>query len=443
MSFYRDQTESLFRSLNIDSRKLEEDLKAGLHSEGIEFIVNSGMTEVLAKFESALDYFCDESMERISYTDDKMLQVLLMSLHHLERFDDFKRVRESLKDKNKKIYDLYDGYEDFQKSDKQISGKFIKVRYDKRLENEVDFLLSDLDQVEMFLERYWDREQFPDIYVTLLYSSNGNNYNPYLKESFFSIGNFYASEHNKTKLSKMLIHDFVKLCNITNAEAVSGLRISEEDLPNFTFLDEGYALWQENEYEEIHSGAAFYAHNCAYHILKNNLIEFVRIGTEWMSFDLCKKYPVIQELGTSFIYFIIDRVSPLKVLNLFSKNSSDANLISWDEYVRFSLGKSFVELREEWRDFIFDKFKNETKSSYDILSYIRLEEETDEHYCFYYDSNSPVKGRNNVFVYDDQDKLLDVWDKFGRLMVEKKGKTEYLTFYVVYRNFSQIKKYEL
>jgi hypothetical protein len=442
MSFYRDQTESLFKSLKINLDNLENELNENLDPDTLEFITKSDLVEILAKFESTLEEYCQIMLERIDSLDSEHLQVLLFTLHHLNKMEEVELVHQKMKT-DVELFNSFQCYSEFKQSDNIIKGEFIHVRYDENLENIVPFLLSDIDKIESFLLKHWKQKNPPNIYVTLLDTINQNYYNPYLHESFIPIGQYYSSNYNKIKLSKLIIHDFLKFTNITNIESISGLSLTVNDLPKFRFIEEGFTIWNENEYEEVHFGASYYANYCAYHLLKSGIINLDDIGVKWFSDDISKYFPTAKELGTSFIYYLIDRFGVEKVLDFFGEEHQDVRLLTWNDYIIYYFQNPFSELRADWKKYIFENVESDIRSSHEIISYLRLEKETDKIFQFYFESNSPISGNLNVFVYDDKGEILRIKDQAGRFIVERKNDTENLHFYITFKQYKQYKSFYL
>lgn len=318
--------------------EIEKMVSHKLEQEGKEYFIENNCYDILSKFESTLEAYC-QICENLNVNNTGGL---LTSYLHLNDIENVKKQYELMRDEeNAFIYKDFHKYED---SGKILESKYVSIKFDARVEEFANAVFEHIDNVEEFLIQKWEGLLPPKIRVILLYSDGPGPYNPDLNETYLPVKSKPLS--SSLEVAGYIVHETFHLVNVNILEKNCEFPI-ENGMNSFKFLDEGSAQIIEskfmNKFDEDRREVDEYARK----IVASNSFDVKELKTKW--FELFSSPDVsIYKLAYSFAYFLEEKYGEDKYEALFlPKTKISEN--SWLEYVENYFGSSVDELIDEWK----------------------------------------------------------------------------------------------
>ena len=326
--------EDFFRNYS----KMETLILSKLEKEGSEYFIKNNCYDILGKFESTLEVYC-QICEKLNIDNTGGL---LTSYLHLNDIENVKKQYDLMQnDQNAFIYKEFHKYKD---SGKVLESKYISIKYDKRVEEFANAVFTHVNDIEGFITQEWKGLLPPKIRVILLYSDGPGPYNINLNETYLPVKS--RSINSSLEVAGNIVHETFHLVNTNLLEQKCKFETGME-INSFKFLDEGYAQLIEskfmNKFNENKRGIDEYSKK----IVLANSFDFKELKTKWS--DIFSSPDVyIYNLAYSFAYFLEEKYGEDKYKALFlpTTNTSED---SWLEYVENYFGSSIDDLMVEWK----------------------------------------------------------------------------------------------
>lgn len=335
---YLKRIEELNKDFFKNHNEIENIVLSKLENEGSEYFIENKCYDILARFESTLELYC-QVCEKLNIDNTGGL---LTSYLHLNDTANVKKQYELMKnDENAFIYKEFHKYKD---AGKTLESKYISIKYDERVEDFANAVFTHINDIESFITQEWNGLLPPKIRVILLYSDGPGPYNPNLNETFLPVKSRPLS--SSFQVAGHIVHETFHLVNINLLGQKCKFEMDDE-MNSFKFLDEGSAQLIEgkfmNKFNENRAGVDEYSKN----VVLDNTFDFNGLKTSW--FELFSSPDVhIYSLAYSFAYFLEEKYGEEKYKALFlptTKITED----SWIAYVENYFGLSIDELIEEWK----------------------------------------------------------------------------------------------
>jgi hypothetical protein len=335
---YLKTVEELNKDFFKNYEEIENVVLSKLENEGSEYFIKNKCYDILGRFESTLELYC-QICEKLNIDNTGGL---LTSYLHLNDTANVKKQYELMKnDENAFIYKEFHKYKD---AGKTLESKYISIKYDERVEAFANAVFTHVNDIESFITQEWNGLLPPKIRVILLYSDGPGPYNPSLNETFLPVKSRPTS--SSLEVAGHIVHETFHLVNINLLGQKCKFEM-DNGMNSFKFLDEGSAQLIEskfmNKFSENRVGVDEYSKS----IVLSNTFDFNGLKTSW--FELFSNQDVhIYSLAYSFAYFLEEKYGEEKYKTLFlptTKISED----NWLEYVENYFGLSVDELIEEWK----------------------------------------------------------------------------------------------
>ncbi|MBI9066974.1 MAG: hypothetical protein JEZ09_06755 [Salinivirgaceae bacterium] len=318
--------------------EIEKIIVSKLEKEGSEYFIENNCYEILGKFESTLEVYC-QICEKLNI-DNK--GGLLTSYLHLNDIENVKKQYELMQtDEIAFVYKEFYKYED---SGKLLESKYISIKFDKRVEEFANAVFTHINAIEEFIIQEWEGLLPPKTRVMLLYCDGPGPYNSNLNETYLPIKSRSISSSKKE--AGGIVHEIFHLVNIQLLGQKCKFDI-DWGMNSFKFLDEGYAQLIEskfmNTFNENREGVDEYSKK----IVIANSFDFKELKTKWG--ELFSSSDVkIYYLAYSFACFLEDKYGEEKHKALFLPVANIPEN-SWLEYVESYFGLTVDDLIEEWK----------------------------------------------------------------------------------------------
>jgi len=354
----------------------------------------------------------------------------------------------SKKGVDKKRPTWLDGIVDYQPSEKKIQSKIITCKYDKQIEELGIFLLQDLDKIEQFVTKEWGDMLPGKMYFNLVDSIGPSPFNSCLNDAYFKVGHYFKSNFIKEYFSSTIVHEIGHYVESNYLKRAS-FQITNEEISSYKFIAEGYQEWKRTEYIDKHNEYGIYADNCAFHMLSssffilNDLIEqWIKIMFDYLNFP-------IYETATSFTYFLEKKLGYDKINNIFKSIHDYSNAKNWNDYLNGYFNRELIDLMNEWKKEIIENIGSQESTEESIITYLEVIEKRGNEIILRYKSNFPLWAGHNIFIYDNEMKLLSIkkiekyrFLKEGNLKITVSRLTQ-IKLFIYFFSFKQIINFDL
>jgi len=335
---YLKKIEDLNKDFFKNYEEIEKVVLSKLEKEGSEYFIKNNCYDILGKYESTLELYC-QICEKLNFDNTGGL---LTSYLHLNDTGNVKKQYELMQnDENAFIYKEFHKYQD---AGIVLESKYISIKYDKRVKAFANAVFTHVNDIETFITQEWNGLLPPKIRVILLYSDGPGPYNPNLNETFLAVKSRPIS--SSLEVAGHIVHETFHLVNINLLGQKCKFDI-DNAMNSFKFLDEGSAQLIESKFMNTFNEYRIEADDYSKKIVISNSFDFKDLKTKW--FELFSSPDVhIYNLAYSFAYFLEEKYGEEKYKTLFlptTKISED----NWLEYVENYFGLSVDELIEEWK----------------------------------------------------------------------------------------------
>lgn len=335
---YLNTIEELEKDFFNNYWKIEDIVLEKLKKEGSEFFIKNECYDILGKFESTLEAYCQicEKLKVGNHPD------LLTSYLHLNDTKNVKKQYELMQnDPNAFIYREFHNYKD---SEKVLEGKYVSIKYDERVEEFANAVFAHVNTIEESMTQEWNGLLPPKVRVILLYSDGPGPYNINLNESYLPVKSKPIS--SSIDVAGHIFHETFHLVNSNLFDQNSNFDIGME-VNSFKFLDEGYAQLIESKFKNTYKLNKANVNQYSKELMLANTFDFKNLKSKWH--ELFSSQDVsIYTLAYSFSYFLEEKFGEEKLKALFlprTKVSED----SWVEYVENYFDATIDDLIEEWK----------------------------------------------------------------------------------------------
>jgi hypothetical protein len=244
-------------------------------------------------------------------------------------------------DQNAFIYQEFHKYQD---SEKVLEGKYVSIKFDKRVEEFAKAVFSHVGSIEESMTQEWDGLLPPKVRVILLYSDGPGPYNINLNESYLPVKSTPIS--NSIDVAGHIFHETFHLVNSNLFNQNSNFEIGME-VNSFKFLDEGYAQLVESKFKKTFDLNRAKVDGYSRELVLANSFDFKDLKSKWSELFSSQEVS-IYTLAYSFSYFLEAKYGEDKLKALFLPQAKVLE-DSWVEYVENYFDITIDELIEEWK----------------------------------------------------------------------------------------------
>lgn len=309
-----------------------------LEKEGADYFIENDCFDILAKYESTLEQYCQICEELNINNQGGLLTTYL----HLNDTKNVRKQFERMKDdKNAFIYKEFYKYKD---SGKKLESKLIAIMFDERVEAFANSVFGYANDVEQFMIQEWEGFLPPKTRVMLLYCDGPGPYNSDINETYLPVKSMPISKSKE--IAGGIVHETFHLVNVQLLSQQCKFDI-DWGMNSFKFLDEGYAQLIESKFMDTHGEKRRMVDDYSIQIMLNTSFDFTELKTKWK--ELFSNRDIkIYYLAHSFACFLEDKYGAEKHKALFLPTSKVSEN-SWAAYAENYFDATIDELIEEWK----------------------------------------------------------------------------------------------
>lgn len=335
---YLNTIEELEKDFFNNYWEIENVILKKLKKEGSDFFIENNCYEILGKYESTLEVYCQiyEQVNAGGSAD------LLTSYLHLNDTENVKRQYDLMQnDQNAFIYQEFHKYQD---SEKVLEGKYVSIKFDERVEEFANAVFAHVNSIEESMTQEWDGLLPPKIRVILLFSDGPGPYNINLNESYLPVKSTPIS--NSIDVAGHIFHETFHLVNSNLFNQNSNFEIGME-VNSFKFLDEGYAQLVESKFKKTFDLNRANVDGYSRELVLANSFDFKDLKSKWSQLFSSQEVS-IYTLAYSFSYFLEEKYGEDKLKALFLPQAKVLE-DGWVEYVENYFDITIDDLIEEWK----------------------------------------------------------------------------------------------